>query len=480
MAYATLKNCIVYGNHAAVSNTVCGGTVEHCCVEDVIIGTGNITGNPQFIDEQVDNFRILPTSPCIDAGNSIAMAEPVDFDGEPRIVGNAVDIGAFECQSVSGLDGVHDFRYAWGAWSVKNDTDFSFPESLTDWDALVRFAWRARDRFVQASDVGCMPPSGKPILVSLGAFAFEGAITAKSGETVPMDEVFGVPVWQIRLREDSGRFVATVGGVEVQAISLPAYNADWWVESVYGSPPAWLTSTGLESWYANRARSRLELFMTLVPADRYADYVAAIAQDEASIAPKDADRLVVRGFRANISTNHLHLVDVRTPSDSIVNVLGASDLSGTNWTFCGIGSFARGHSSAGLVESNRTYFVTLVNGTGDSDGDGISDILETMVYGTNPYKADTSGGGLKDGEKVFRYGLDPFVRDTDGDGYYDDEEIANYQNPTVFNPGADRTIRYVYDEDDRLIGTHFGKGTGQMRTTLSPAGNPMAVEKKGE
>ena len=33
----------------------------------------------------------------------------------------------------------------------------------------------------------------------------------------------------------------------------------------------------------------------------------------------------------------------------------------------------------------------------------------------------------------------------------DDEEIANYQNPTVFNPGADRTIRYVYDEDDNPV-----------------------------
>ena len=480
-ANATLKNCIVYGNYASESNNVCNCTMEYCCIDgDAVTGNGNITANPQFTDFLMDNYSILPTSPCVDAGNPVATSEMVDFLGNPRIVGATVDIGAIECQTIVGTHEELDFKYVWGAWSIKDDTTFSFPESLAGWDVLARFAWRARDRFVMASEVGFMPPSDKPVLISLGVFSFGGTVFSTTGETVPIDNEFGVPVWRVHLREVSGRFRATVGGVEVQTVSLPAYNADWWVESVYGTPPSWLTGSALSDWYVQRDRARLELFMTLVPADRYSDYVAAMSQEESALAPKDANRLTVRGFRANTSTNHLHYVNVRTPSEAIVNVLGATDLSGTNWTFCGIGSFARGHSTAGLVASNRTYFVKLAEGTGDSDGDGISDILESMVYGTDPHRADTSGGGLTDGEKIFRYGLNPFVQDTDGDGYDDAEEVANGQNPTVTTPGADRTIRYVYDEDDRLTGTYFGRGAGRTLTTLTPAGNPTSVEKKGE
>jgi hypothetical protein len=473
--FSTCRNCIIWGNSAPDSPNVYAGAFAYCCTDVTVDGIGNIAADPFF---EADGYHLAADSPCINAGWNAYSSADVDYDGQMRIVGTAIDVGASEYQ---------EQRYAfidnWGAWSIENDVEFSFPVSLADWDDLARFAWRARDRFVMTSEIGDMPPSDKPILISLGTFSFGGIIEAVDGSPVPSDEEFGVPVWRVRLRENTatGRFHATVGDVEVRNVVIPPYNADKWVESVYGQPPFWHAAAERSGWYARRDRARLELFMTLVPAERYADYTAALAQDEENMAPEDANRLSIRGFRANTSTNDLHYVNVRLPSEAIVNVLGASDLAGTNWTFCGIGSFARGYSSAGIVASNQTYFVTLAEGTGDSDGDGISDVLEVMVYGTDPRKADTSDGGLKDGEKIFRYGLNPFVRDTDGDGYDDDEEIANGQNPTTYTPGADsRTIRYVYDADDKLIGVRFGGGGGRMRTRLSPAGNPTVIEKKGE
>ena len=60
---------------------------------------------------------------------------------------------------------------------------------------------------------------------------------------------------------------------------------------------------------------------------------------------------------------------------------------------------------------------------GDTDDDGLSDVEETEIYGTNPFAADTDGDGLTDGDEVLVYGTDPTLVDTDGDGVSDGDEI---------------------------------------------------------
>lgn len=60
-------------------------------------GTGNIGGDPMFVDGAAGDYHLLPTSPCIDAGDSMAVAAGAeDIDGGPRVIGAAVDIGADE------------------------------------------------------------------------------------------------------------------------------------------------------------------------------------------------------------------------------------------------------------------------------------------------------------------------------------------------------------------------------------------------
>ena len=57
----------------------------NCCTDD-----------PHFIRAEAGDFRLRCDSPCIDAGDKMYVTNTVDFAGNPRIVNNKVDIGAYE------------------------------------------------------------------------------------------------------------------------------------------------------------------------------------------------------------------------------------------------------------------------------------------------------------------------------------------------------------------------------------------------
>jgi parallel beta-helix repeat protein len=96
---ATLNNCIVYYNTAGVDGAnYYSSTLDYCCTTPLPpTGVGNITAEPLFVDLLNGNLRLQPTSPCIDAGtNQDWMIGATDLDGNPRISGGVVDLGAFE------------------------------------------------------------------------------------------------------------------------------------------------------------------------------------------------------------------------------------------------------------------------------------------------------------------------------------------------------------------------------------------------
>ncbi len=91
-------NNIFWGNVSSRSPMHFGATLNYCLIQDgaYSVGIGCITGDPQFVDAAHGDYRLLPSSPCVNAGSSIASVT-ADLDNVSRPVGAGWDIGAYEC-----------------------------------------------------------------------------------------------------------------------------------------------------------------------------------------------------------------------------------------------------------------------------------------------------------------------------------------------------------------------------------------------
>ena len=86
----------VYGNAVQGEKTNYLGSFDQTGIN------GNISANPEMANFQIGEFHLQPGSPCIDAGSVDAvLAEWKDIDGQDRIMGAGVDIGADEADGIS-------------------------------------------------------------------------------------------------------------------------------------------------------------------------------------------------------------------------------------------------------------------------------------------------------------------------------------------------------------------------------------------
>jgi len=114
----TLYNCIVYSNTSTAwanyyeekyYQEEYNGILSYCCTTPMPTnGVGNITNAPLFVDYAGGNLRLQSNSPCINAGDNAYVVGSTDLDGNPRIVGGTVDIGAYEYQTPVSM-----ISYAW-------------------------------------------------------------------------------------------------------------------------------------------------------------------------------------------------------------------------------------------------------------------------------------------------------------------------------------------------------------------------------
>jgi hypothetical protein len=95
----TLNNCIVFGNNDNGNSDIneSGLTIRYTCSPG-LSGSGCITNNPLFVNAAAGNYQLSAGSPCINAGNIAYAKGATDLDGNPRIRGGTVDMGAYEYQ----------------------------------------------------------------------------------------------------------------------------------------------------------------------------------------------------------------------------------------------------------------------------------------------------------------------------------------------------------------------------------------------
>jgi len=113
-----LTNCILWGNSGPELRQDTNNQVEisYSCVQnleslpDIPAGVGNFDADPLFADADGadglvgtadDDLRLLPGSPCINAGDNSAVPAGLttDIAGDPRVIGGIVDAGAYESAS---------------------------------------------------------------------------------------------------------------------------------------------------------------------------------------------------------------------------------------------------------------------------------------------------------------------------------------------------------------------------------------------
>ena len=101
-----VQNNIVVSNHGGINSLQDANALNHHnlvwgnlddYVGDAQVGVGDLNLDPKFVDAPGKDYRLMPDSPAVDAGLDLGIA--FDHDGNPRLVGAAPDLGAYEAQA---------------------------------------------------------------------------------------------------------------------------------------------------------------------------------------------------------------------------------------------------------------------------------------------------------------------------------------------------------------------------------------------
>lgn len=104
-------NSVVYYNIAPTNADASSTSPRFSCLNPLPTGIptfNNITNAPLFVDPDHGGYQLQSNSPCVNSGDNGYVITATDLDGNPRIVGGTVDIGAYELQTP-----VSRISYAW-------------------------------------------------------------------------------------------------------------------------------------------------------------------------------------------------------------------------------------------------------------------------------------------------------------------------------------------------------------------------------
>jgi hypothetical protein len=130
-------NCIVYNNTATIGSNYLLSSMINCCTAPLASGPGNVANAPLFVNPAAGDFHLQFNSPCINGGNNAFVSVATDLDGNSRIKGGTVDIGAYEYQNPSSV-----ISYAWlqqYGLSTDGAADFidSDNDSMNNWQEWI-------------------------------------------------------------------------------------------------------------------------------------------------------------------------------------------------------------------------------------------------------------------------------------------------------------------------------------------------------
>jgi len=180
-----LTNTILYANSNLVTTTVdlhtdgTGWSVVYSRVPSNTVGVGNVSADPRFKDSAGGDFRLLPGSPCENAGTNLPwMLTASDLDGGPRIQKGQVDMGAFETPGIYyvACDGAHISPFT--SWAL----------AATNIQAAIDIAY-----------------AGTQVIVSDGTYRLSATLFLMTNLTV---------------RSRMGRFVTTLAGGPRRILSV--------------------------------------------------------------------------------------------------------------------------------------------------------------------------------------------------------------------------------------------------------------------
>ncbi|MCP3973253.1 MAG: hypothetical protein GY720_02030, partial [bacterium] len=129
-----LINCVIWNNMANGDSTSASASIQngqswrysYCLVANLdltVTGTANLDGtdpandplfflgvDPATAPTTDGNLRLLAASPAIDIGDNTANTETTDLDGNSRIQGSVIDLGAYENATPYAQDPVQEFE----------------------------------------------------------------------------------------------------------------------------------------------------------------------------------------------------------------------------------------------------------------------------------------------------------------------------------------------------------------------------------
>jgi hypothetical protein len=131
----SLDNCINYYNIAPNGNSY-SSSMAYCCTTPVF-NSSSFTNAPIFVNLAGGDLHLQSNSPSINAGYNGFVVSATDLDGNPRISGGTVDVGAYEFQNPGSI-----ISYAWlNHYGLPTDGSADFVD--TDGDGMNNYQeWR--------------------------------------------------------------------------------------------------------------------------------------------------------------------------------------------------------------------------------------------------------------------------------------------------------------------------------------------------